>query len=133
MSAQTTQPFHAREASSSKLTATIQDESETAIPAASLGTLTLTLYDQLTELNSPGSTAAIINSRDAQDVLNANGCTVSTGGVMTMTFTPADNIIVNTGKSSERHVALFKYTYAAGLKAGKQEVLIDVYNYSRTT
>lgn len=133
MSAQTTQPFHARESSSAKLTATIQDEAEAAIPAASLSTLTLTLYDQTTELANPGTTTAIINSRYAQDILNANGCTVSTGGVMTMTFTPADNIIVNTGKSSERHVALLEYTYAAGLKAGKQEVLIDVWNYSRTS
>ena len=48
-------------------------------------------------------------------------------------LTPADNVIVNTGLSIERHVALFEYTYAAGLKAGKEEVLIDVINYSRTT
>lgn len=133
MSAQTTQPFHARESSSSKLTATIQDESEVAIPAGSLSSLTLMLYDQTTELANPGTTAAIINSRNRQNVLNANGCAVSTGGVMTMTFTPADNVIVNTGKSSERHVALFEYTYAAGLKAGRHEVLIDVYNYARST
>jgi hypothetical protein len=133
MSAQTTQPFEAREASSAKLTATIQDESETPIPAASLDTLTLLLYDQLTQLDSPGSTTAVINSRNRQDILNVNGCAISAGGVMTLTLTPADNIIVNTGKSSERHVALIEYTYAAGLKAGKEEVLIDVTNYSRTT
>lgn len=130
---QTTQPFHAREASTAKLTATIKDESEAVIPAASLDTLTLLLYDQTTHLANPASTAAIINSRNYQDVLNANGCTVSTGGALVMTFTPADNVIVNPGKSSERHVALFEYTYAAGLKAGKEEVLVDVYNYSRTT
>lgn len=133
MSAQTTQPFHARESASAKLTATIQDESETAIPAASLATLTLLLYDQTTELANPGTTTAVINSRNRQNILNANGCAVSTGGVMTLTLTPADNVIVNTGLSSERHVALIEYTYGAGLKAGKEEVLIDVFNYSRTT
>ncbi|MEY4932894.1 MAG: hypothetical protein RLZZ403_1214 [Pseudomonadota bacterium] len=130
---QATQPFHARESSSAKLTATIKDETEAVIPAASLTTLTLLLYDQTTHLASATSTAAIINSRNRQDVLNTNGCTVSTGGVLTMTFSPADNIIINTGKSSERHVALFEYTYAAGAKAGKEEVLMDVYNYARTT
>ncbi len=133
MSAQTTQPFEAREASTAKLTATIQDESEAVIPAAQLSTLRLTLYDQATELADPDSTAAIINSRTAQNILNANGCTVSTGGVMTLTLTPADNIIVDATKSSERHVALIEYTYAAGLKAGKEEILIDVLNYSRTS
>jgi len=133
MSAQTTQPFHARESSSAKLTATIQDESETAIPAASLATLTIMLYDQETELDDPGTTAAIINSRNRQNILNANGCAVSTGGVMTMTLTPADNVIVDTDKSTERHVALIEYTYGAGLKSGKEEVLIDVYNLSRST
>src|SRR3972149_284487 len=130
MSAQITQPFHARESSTTKLTAVVKDESETVIPAASIGTLTLMLYDQKTELDSPGSTGAIINSRNRQDILNANGCTVDSSGNMVMTFTPADNAIVNTGLSSERHVALFEYTYAAGLKAGKDEVLIDVINYS---
>ncbi len=133
MSAQTSQPFHAREATSAKLTATIQDESEAVIPAASLSSLTLLLYDQTTELDSPGTTGAVINSRNRQNILNANGCTVSTGGLMTLTLTPADNVIVNTGKSSERHVALIEYTYAAGLKAGKEEILVDVYNLSRTT
>jgi hypothetical protein len=117
------------------LTATIKDEDEAPIPSSALGTLTLMLYDQKTELASPGTTTAIINGRNRQNILNANGCAVSTGGVMTMTFSPADNIIVNTGivRRSERHVALFEYTYAAGLKAGKEEVLIDVYNLSRST
>jgi hypothetical protein len=133
MSAQTTQPFHARESSSSRLEAVIKDEDEVAIPAASLGTLTLMLYDQITELASPGSTAAIINSRNRQSVLNANGGTVDASGNMVMTFTPADNEIRHTSRSSERHVALFEYSYAGGLKAGKEQVLVDVYNYHRTT
>ena len=133
MSAQTSQPFHARESSSSRLTAVIKDELEVVIPAASIGTLTLMLYDQATELTTPGTTAAIINSRNRQDVLNNNGCTVDSSGNLVMTFGPADNVIIHPTKSSERHVALFEYSYAAGLKSGKEEVLIDVYNYARTT
>lgn len=131
---QTTQPFRARESSTARLTAIVEDETETAIPGASLDTLTLHLYDQKTELASPGTTAAVLNGRNRQNVLNANGCTVDSSGGLEMIFTPADNVIVNTGAwESERHVALFEYTYAAGLKAGKEEVLIDVVNYSRTT
>jgi len=138
MSVQTTQPFHVREGSTSKLTAVIRDENETGIPAASLTTLTLTLYDQLTKLTLTTNydlvpAAAIINSRNRQDVLNTNGCTIDGSGNLAMTFTPTDNVIVNTGKSTERHIALFAYTYAAGLKAGKEQVQIDVYNYAQTT
>ena len=132
MSAQTTQPFQAKEGCTAKLTATIRDEDEAVIPAASLTTLTLLLYDQATQLASPGSTAAVINSRNRQDVLNVNGCTVSTGGALAMVFTPADNVILDTSSLTERHVALFEYTYAV-TKAGKEEVLIDVVNLTRTT
>ena len=131
---QTTQPFRARESSTARLTAIVEDETETAIPGASLDTLTLHLYDQKTELATPGTTAAVLNGRNRQNVLNVNGCTVDSSGNLEMIFTPADNVIINTGAGeSERHVALFEYTYAAGLKAGKEEVLIDVVNYSRTT
>ena len=130
---QSRQPFHVRESSSARLTATIKDETETAIPAASIDSLTLLLYDQRTELDSPGSTAAVINSRSRQNILNTNGCVVDSTGGLVLTLTPADNVIVNTGESSERHVALFEWTYAAGLKGGKEEVLLDVTNYARTT
>lgn len=133
MTAQTTQPFQVRESTSSQLTATLKDEAEVAIPAVNLSTLTLMLYDQTTETENPGTTGAIINNRNRQDILNANGGTVDANGLLTMVFEPADNVIINTGVIEERHVALLEYTYAAGLKAGKEEVLIDVFNYSRTT
>jgi hypothetical protein len=130
---QTSQPFQARESSTARLTAIIEDETATAIPAASLQTLTLMLYDQTTQLASPGSTTAIINSRNRQNVLNINGCTIDSSGNLEMILTPADNQIVNSLKDLERHVALFEFTYAAGLKAGKEQILIDVVNLSRTT
>ena len=53
----------AHEHATAKYTAIIKDESSVAIAAASLTTLTLTLYD---------SAGTIINSRNAQDVLNTN-------------------------------------------------------------
>jgi hypothetical protein len=130
---QTTQPFHARESSTAQLTAVVEDETGTAIPGVSLDSMTLHLYNQKTELASPGTTDAVINGRYNQNILNANGGTVDSSGRLVMVFTPADNQIIDTGKSTERHVALFGFTYAAGLKAGKEEVLIDVTNYARTT
>jgi len=111
----------------------VEDETETAIPAASLSTCTLLLYDQKTQLASPGTTGAVINGRNRQSVLNANGGTIDASGNLEMVLTPADNVIVGTGENqSERHVALFEYTYGVG-KAGKEEILIDVYNFARTT
>ena len=131
---QTTQPFRARESSTARLTAVVEDETETAIPSASLDTLTLLLYDQRTQIASPGTTGAVINGRNRQSVLNANGGTVDASGNLEMLLSPADNVIIGTGEGqSERHVALFEYTYAAGLKSGKEEILIDVFNYARTT
>jgi hypothetical protein len=132
MTTQTTQPFVVSESCSAQYTALVQDETGAGIPAASINTLTLTLYAQPLELASPGTTAAIINSRSKQDILNTNGCTSSSSGALVMTFSPADNVIVGSGQV-ERHVALFEYTYAATTKAGKEEVLIDVINLSRTT
>lgn len=130
---QSTQPFQAKESSTAKLTGIIEDEDGTGIPAASLSSLTLSLYDQATELATPGSTSAIINSRNRQSILNTNGCTVDSTGGFVLTLSTADNAIVNSTKDTERHVALIEWTYAAGLKAGKEAVLVDVSNLARTT
>jgi len=109
-----------RERCTAKYTATIEDESGTALAAASLTTLTLTLYDR--------ETGTIINSRSAQNVLNANNVTVSAAGVMVWSMQPADNAIVGSPAAGqpEIHIALFEWTWASGAKAGKYEVQIDV-------
>ena len=119
----TTQDRIVRERSTALYAATIQDENETAIPAADLDTLTLTLYDL--------ATGTAINSRSAQNVLNANNVTVSVLGALAWTMQPADNAIIGSpaGKH-ERHVALFQWTYGSG-KAGSYEVIIDVENLAK--
>ncbi len=100
-----------------KYTAVIKDEADVAIAAASLSTLTLTLYDL--------KGATIINSRAAQNVLNANNVTVDSSGNLVWTLQPADNPIIASGEL-ESHIALFEYTWSSGTKRGSHEVTISV-------
>ena len=102
---------------SCRITATIKDAAEVVIPLSSIDACTLTLYDQ--------ATRAIINSRQAQDVLNANGTTIhATSGLLTCDLNAADNVFVGE-KAKERHVALFKFTYST-TKTGIAQVFLDV-------
>src|SRR5687768_4490035 len=102
--------------------ATIKDPDKEPIPLASLSTLTLTLYSVRTK--------AIINSRDAQDVLNDHNVTVhATSGLLTWTMQPADNAIV-TGEEAlqfAKHTALFEWTWG-GDKEGRHEKEFTIRN-----
>ena len=115
--------FTVAEQTTRRYTATIQDETGAAIPAASLTTLKLTLYDR--------ATGAVINTRDDQNVLNANDVTVDGNGLLTWTMKPADNPILNDALAQEHHVALFEFTYASGAKRGQHEVDFVVRNASK--
>lgn len=117
--------FSVREKTTVKYTATIKDENGTAIPAASLSSLTLTLYNM-------GSTARdIINSRDAQNVLNVNNVTIDSNGIITWSMQPNDNAIIDANKKTERHRALFVFTWDAGAKKGTHLVDFDVENLEK--
>lgn len=90
-----------------------------AISKAELVTLTLELFDEASE--------AIINTRDAQSVLDANGGTVSTVGVVTMELDAADNPIVSTALGvgdREAHIARFTWTWLSSgrTRTGKHEI-----------
>lgn len=112
-------PYPANERTTSTFSADIQDENGAAIPAASLTDITLTLYDEVSR--------QVINGRSAVSVKNASGGTVDTAGHFEMVFELEDNAHMG-GATNERHVALFRYTYDSGAKAGAQRVLIDVFN-----
>lgn len=107
------------ERSSARITAQLQDEAGAGIPGGSLTTLTLTLY-------TAGS-GTILNGRNKQNALNANGVTVDASGNLIFQMDPLDNQIVGT-ESHERHIALFEWTWSAGAKAGKHEVLLTIVN-----
>lgn len=105
--------FPVPERATQKFTATVKDENGAAIPGASLTTLTLTLYETTTQ--------QIINGRDAQNVLNANGVTVDSAGLLTWVMAPLDNQHLGLARP-ELHVALFEWTYDSGNKRGQHEV-----------
>jgi hypothetical protein len=100
-------------------TATITDDLGAPLPAASLSTLTLTLY----VIKSDGTTA-YVNSRNAQNVLNANNVTVSGVGLVTWSLQVADTSLIE-DLPFERHIALWEWTWPTA-RAGKHELMITV-------
>ena len=94
---------------SMNLIATFEDVSSTPLTLDSddLLTISLTLFSGTT----------IINSRDGQDVKNANNGTVTAAGVLTVKLGPLDSIIVgvlNAG-ATELHIARIKWTWNDGV------------------
>src|SRR5262245_61380196 len=81
-------------------------------------TVTLTLY-------LAGDEDAIINSRDEQNVLNANNVTIDSSGNLLWSIQPADLAIVGSDTQPyEIHVALFEWTWGSGQKGNKDYGLI---------
>ncbi|MEW6511841.1 MAG: hypothetical protein AB1428_12890 [Bacteroidota bacterium] len=94
-----------------KIVATFTNEDGAAI--TSLDALKMTLYDVKTH--------AIINSRDAVDILAS-----FSAGTLTLILTPADNAIVNPVQDgTEDHILLLEYTYGT-TKKGSTEIPISV-------
>jgi len=117
-------PAVAKESASVTFSVTFGDTSNTPVDLtkAQILTLTMTLFDLSTE--------AVINSRNAVNVKDANGGTVSTAGVLTMKLDPDDQAIVGSGLSTgdkETHVIRFDYTWNDGRsRTGRSEYTYDV-------
>ena len=98
------------EDSSGTYTATLlqnNDDPTSVVPASSLVSLTLTLYDVVS--------GEIINQRDNQDVLNTNNVTVDEQGALEWQIQPEDNPIINTelaAGETEEHIALFTWEWS---------------------
>lgn len=95
-------PAVAQQGESFDIVATFKDVAPTpaTLTEANISTVTLTLFDDLTE--------KFINSRNAQSVKDANGGILATDGTLTIQLQPADNAIVDgtiAVKSTEKHVA----------------------------
>lgn len=104
--------------------AQLVDEDEADLPLSAIVTITLTLYNF--------ATGAIINSRNAQSVLNINGVTISSSGALEWTLAPADNPILDSTLEVELHIALFRVTFGvAGVGNSKHEYPIAVVNLSK--
>ena len=95
------------------------------MPGSTLDSLTLTLRDL--------RTGEIINSRDAQDVKNANGVTVDEDGRLTWTLLPLDNPFLRKNpppfdSDIETHLAVFEWAWNT-TKKGRKKVFIQVEKY----
>jgi hypothetical protein len=113
--------FTVRANCSAQFSGVLTDEDgETPIPSGTLNSLTLTLKDKA---------GNVINDRDGQDVLNANGVTVdAVTGELVWSMSPVDNALSGTVADGayEDHFATFVWTWAAGAKRGARRVNIRV-------
>lgn len=77
---------------------------------------TLTSDDILTLTVTLFTGTTVINSRDDQDIKNANGGTLTAGGALTLKLGPLDNAIVGalSAGSLEKHVARITWTWNDG-------------------
>jgi hypothetical protein len=101
------------------------DEDGVYVPGAVITTATLTLYDL--------KSGKIINSRNAQNVNQANGVTISSLGVVTWTMVPADNAIIDDRMATEVHVAVFDFRWDGGTSRAVHEVRFLVKNIGMVT
>jgi hypothetical protein len=110
------------ELNSFTIEADIVDQDGNPVAAAAVDSLTLTIYNDVTD--------GIINSRNAANVLNANGGTYhATSGNFKMEFRSADSPIVDTTLlrgAKETHTARFTMIWDSGLKRWDGEVRIKV-------
>lgn len=103
----------------------LTDENGDVVSGAILTAATLTFYDQ--------KTGIIINSRNQQNVNQANGVAIANTGVVTWTLDPADNIILNDRLSQEIHVAVFDLRWDGGAKRAVHEFRVAVNNIGKVT
>jgi len=100
----------------------VGNDGVTPIPLADMLTFVLTLY-----VIQADGTDAIVNARNAQNVLNANNVTLhATSGLVTWAIQPEDTTLVE-DVPFELHRALLEWT-ATGDVEGHQEVHLRVRN-----
>lgn len=97
----------------------VLDSDGVVIPAANITVAQLTLYDCDTFVPGASPAEGIINSRDAQSVLNANNVVIADSGspankLVTWTMQPEDNPIVTPRRQIERHRAEFHFAFTTG-------------------
>jgi len=112
-----------QEGESANITATFEFEG-TSFDKAAVLSLVGTLYDL--------ENKTYINSRNAQDILDANNGTLATDGTLTLRLGPTDNVIVDTTNtpqgSVEVHVLRVKWTWNDGVegRTGIEELAFSV-------
>jgi hypothetical protein len=106
-----------------RITFSIVDENSVGFKPT---TLTLTLY-------APDSDQLLGGREAQQNVLDANGVTVGANGEVVWQTTAEDNAIVGSAPADETHVALFEWSWDAGAKRGKHELVMGIVNLARVS
>jgi hypothetical protein len=113
------------EATTGLLTFTLVDSDGAGVPVSMLSTVTLTYYDVIS--------GTIVNSRNAQNVLNANDVSIVTAGSPAVTtvewqIQPADTVMVDAELALEYRVAQFRWTWDSGTRHDAYQVQFGVEN-----
>ena len=113
------------EATTGLLTFTLVDSDGAGVPVSMLSTVTLTYYDVIS--------GTIVNSRNAQNVLNANDVCIVTAGSPAVTtvewqIQPADTVMVDAELALEYRVAQFRWTWDSGTRHDAYQVQFGVEN-----
>lgn len=90
---------------STKITGTLYDFSGVALNKAAIDTVTLTAKDM---------DGTIINLRDAQSILDANGGSLASDGTLTIKLSPTDNAMQCSTADSEWHFLRITWTWTDG-------------------
>jgi len=113
------------EATTGLLTFTLVDSDGAGVPVSMLTTVTLTYYDVIS--------GTIVNTRNAQNVLNANDVSVTTVGSPAVTtvewqIQPADTAMVDPELALEYRVAQFRWTWDSGTRHDAYQVQFAIEN-----
>lgn len=121
-------PFRVLQNTSAVYTVTLVDENAVPIALASVTAMKLTLFNSsIPEPSTP--TDNIINSRNLQNVLNANNVTMhATSGLVTWEIQKLDNVMIDESLDSEIHTARFDVEYGSPTKYASHEVRLRVVN-----
>ena len=108
----------------------LKDQDGAVIPSAALSALKLTHM-----VKDPQTTPfTLINTRDHQDVHNANNVTVDSAGLVTWEMLPADNAIIGAGivhAGEENHISILEFEWNAGARAGKHIIETTIIQLER--
>lgn len=91
------------EGESAIITASFYDADNVQIPKSAFTSLEVTLYNK--------SDGAVINTRENQDIIDANGGYLTDVGVLTLKLGPLDNIIIDADCQEEDHIVRLKWTW----------------------
>lgn len=119
------QTLEMTEGTTPDFTTVLLDNNNQSVAGSVLDTLTLTYYQEYTH--------TIINGRNVQNVLQANGITVDEDGNLLWELSLLDTVILNDALATEPHIAFFEFSWpgALGTEVNRKEYRFLVDNVQR--